>query len=218
MRYLRNFVVSTCFLPAFACGLAQQGPVRPVLSAEPPPESVSPPVAALRISPEAGPLSLSPNYIIGADDSLKIEVWKEEQLSATLTVRPDGKISLPLINDIPAAGLTPMQLSADITSRLTKFVTDPVVNVSVLAVNSKRIFMTGEIARPGPLAITPGMTILQAIATAGGPTPYANAKHIYILRGDSNKQQKIPFDYNKAVKKGDMQGVSLLPGDTVVVP
>lgn len=111
-----------------------------------------------------------------------------------------------------------MQLAADITSRLTKFVTDPIVNVSVIAVNSKRVFLIGEVGRVGPLPITPGMTILQAIAAAGGLTPYANRKHIYILRGDPAKQQKIFFDYTKAVKKGDMQGVSLLPGDTIVVP
>ena len=218
MKSLRCLFISTCLLPALVSGLAQTTPARPVLSAAPTEPVSTPPPAPPQISPEAGPLSLSPNYIIGADDSLKIEVWKEEQLSATLTVRPDGKISLPLINDIPAAGLTPMELAADITSRLTKFVTDPVVNVSVVAVNSKRVFMIGEVGHVGPLAITPGMTILQAVATAGGLTPYANRKKIYILRGDPGKQQKIFFDYNKAVKKGDMQGVSLLPGDTIVVP
>jgi polysaccharide export outer membrane protein len=163
-------------------------------------------------------VDVSANYVIGADDSLKVDVWHELQLSGTMTVRPDGKISLPLINDVVAAGFTPMQLAADLTARLTKFVTDPVVSVSVLAVNSKRIFMTGEIGRPGPLSLTPGMTILQAISAAGGPTAYANKKHMYILRGNSNKQQTIPFDYTKAVKKGDMQGIVLLPGDTVVVP
>ncbi len=110
-----------------------------------------------------------------------------------------------------------MQLEADITARLTKFVTDPVVSVTVLGVLSKRVFMIGEVGHPGPMAITPGMTILQAIATAG-LTPYANKKHIYILRGDPAKQQKILFDYNKAIKKGDMQGVTLIPGDTIVIP
>ena len=130
---------------------------------------------------------------------------------------PDGKISLPLINDIPAAGYTPEQLGADITARLTKFVTDPVVDVSVLAVNSKRVFLVGEVEHAGPMAITPGMTILQAIASAG-LTPYANKTHIYILRGDPVHQQKVMFDYKKALKKGDMQGVSLVPGDTIVVP
>jgi polysaccharide export outer membrane protein len=217
MNLFRCILISTCLLPALGTALAQQSASKPVLSADPT-VPAAPPPAPPPISPEAGPLSLSPNYIIGADDGLKIEVWKEEQLSATLTVRPDGKISLPLINDIPAAGLTPMQLAADITSRLTKFVTDPVVNVSVVAVNSKRIFMIGEIGHVGPIQMTPGMTVLQAIATAGGLTPYANKKHIYIWRGDPGKQQKIPFDYDKALKKGDMQGISLLPGDTIVVP
>ena len=165
----------------------------------------------------AGPLTVGPNYVIGADDSIQIMVWKEPQLSATVPVRPDGKITLPLVNDIQAAGFTPMQLEADITARLTKFVTDPVVSVSVLGVNSKRVFMVGEVGRPGPMQITPGMTILQAIASAG-LTPYANPKKIYILRGDPVHQQKVPFDYNKAVKKGDMQGVTLIPGDTIVVP
>lgn len=111
-----------------------------------------------------------------------------------------------------------MQLAADIAARLKKFVADPTVNVAVLGVNSKRVYLIGEIGRVGPLSISPGMTILQAIATAGGLTPYANKKKIYILRGEQGKQQKIPFDYNKALKKDDMQGVSLVPGDTIVVP
>jgi polysaccharide export outer membrane protein len=179
-----------------------------------PPAPAPPP----KVSLDAGPLSLGPDYIIGANDSLKIEVWKEPQLSTTLTVRPDGKISLPLIDDIMAAGFTPMQLKDDIATRLAKFVTDPVVDVSVLQVNSKNVFMIGNVSHVGSIPITPGMTVLQAIATAGGLTAYANGKNIYIWRGDPKKQQKIPFDYNKAVKKGDMQGVTLLPGDTIVVP
>jgi polysaccharide export outer membrane protein len=156
--------------------------------------------------------------VIGAEDSIQIIVWKEPQLSATVPVRPDGKISLPLVGDIVAAGFTPMRLSDDIKSRLTKFVTDPVVDVTVMQVNSKHIYLIGEVGRVGPLPITPGMTVLQAIASAGGLTPYANKKHIYILRGDPGKQEKIAFDYTKALKKGDMQGVSLVPGDTIVVP
>jgi polysaccharide export outer membrane protein len=174
--------------------------------------SVAPPL------PAAGPAVDSANYVIGAEDRIQVTVWKEPNLSATLPVRPDGNISLALIGDVPAAGFTPMQLAADITVRLKKFVTDPVVDVSVLGVNSKRAYMIGEVMHVGPFNISPGMTILQAIATAGGLTPYANLKHIYILRGDPGKQKKIAFDYTKAVKKGDMQGISLLPGDTIVVP
>ena len=178
------------------------------------------PVTAMATSPIAtpGPATVSANYIIGADDSIKVDVWKEPNLSAALPVRPDGMISLPLVGDIPAAGLTPMQLTAEITDRLKKFVTEPVVDVTVLAVKSRRIFVIGEIGRPGPLSLMPDMTVLQAISAAGGLTAYANKKDIYILRGDTGKQEKIAFDYNKALTKGDMQGVSLQPGDTIVVP
>jgi polysaccharide export outer membrane protein len=194
-------------------GVAQPPAAKPILSAEP---TEAPPPIATVVAP--GPASSTPDYVIGADDQLQITVWKEPNLSATLPVRPDGKISLSLVGDIPAAGETAMQLSADITTRLKKFITDPVVDVSVQAVNSKQIFFIGEIGHVGPLAITPGMTILQAIASAGGPSRFANRKHIYILRGAAGSQQKIPFDYTKALKKGDMQGVSLVPGDTIVVP
>jgi len=161
----------------------------------------------------AAPPAVSANYVIGADDSLQVTVWKEPNLSATLPVRPDGNITLPLVGDMQAAGFTPMQLADNITARLKQFVKDPVVNVSVLGVNSKRIFLIGEVLAPGPIAMTPGMTILQAIAGSGGLTPYANKKHMYILRGT----KKIPFDYTKALK-GDMQGVTLAPGDTIVAP
>lgn len=216
MNFLSRTLFSVFLVSALGTGVAQQVGGKPVLSAEPttPTPAAAP---APEVLPVAGPLTISPNYVIGADDTLKIDVWKEPQLSGQQPVRPDGKITLPLINDVAAAGFTPMQLEADITARLTKFVTDPVVSVTVLGVLSKRVFMVGEVGRPGPLSITPGMTILQAIATAG-LTPYANKKHIYILRGDAAKQEKIPFDYNKALKKGDMQGVSLIPGDTIVVP
>ena len=111
-----------------------------------------------------------------------------------------------------------MQLEADLTSRLKEFVTDPVVDVGSDGGQQQADFLCRRGWTRWPAQITPGMTILQAIATAGGLTPYANKKKIYILRGEQGKQQKIPFDYDKALKKGDMQGVSLLPGDTIVVP
>ncbi len=212
MNFPRRTLFSVFLVSALGTGFAQQVAGKPVLSAAP-----TPPAPAPAVIPVETPLTIAPNYVIGADDTLKIDVWKEPQLSGQQPVRPDGKISLPLVNDVVAAGLTPMQLEADITARLTKFVTDPVVSVTVLGVLSKRVFMIGEVGHPGPMAITPGMTILQAIATAG-LTPYANKKHIYILRGDPAKQQKILFDYNKAIKKGDMQGVTLIPGDTIVIP
>jgi polysaccharide export outer membrane protein len=144
-------------------------------------------------------------------------VWKEPTLSGTIPVRPDGMISLVLVGDLKAAGLTPMALSADIGQRLKKYIQDPVVTVVVLGVNSQRVFTVGEVNKVGPIMMTPGMTPLQAIVTAGGLTQFANSKRIYILRTVGGKQQKIPFNYKQALK-GDNQGVSLIPGDTIVVP
>lgn len=213
MNFLRGTFCSMLLVPTLAYGHAQNVG-KPVLSAAP-----APPPPAVATTPAAAGTPTDPSsYVIGADDTLQIIVWKEPQLSTTLPVRPDGKISLSLIHDVVAAGLTPMQLQADLTDRLKKFLTDPVVDVTVMAVNSKHVYMVGEIGRAGPLAIAPGMTVLQAIATAGGVTAYANKKHIYILRGEPGKQKKLPFDYEKALKKGDMQGVTLEPGDTIVVP
>ncbi len=164
----------------------------------------------------AGPMDAS-RYIIGPQDSLQVTVWKEPTLSGTIPVRPDGMISLVLVGDIPAAGQTPTALSADIAQRLKKYIQDPVVTVVVLGVNSQRVFLVGEVGKVGPIMMTPGMTPLQAIVSAGGLTQFASSKHIYILRSVSGKQQKIPFNYKQALK-GDNSGVSLLPGDTIVVP
>lgn len=176
-------------------------------------EASSDPVPATAVS---GPMDAS-TYVIGPEDQIQVTVWKEPQLTGPLMVRPDGRISLPLIHDIQAAGFTPTQLSNDIAQRLSKYLTDPTVEVTVLAVKSKNIYLMGEVGHVGPIPIAPGMTILQAIATAGGLTPYANPKKIYILRGDAGHQKQIHFDYNKA-KKGDMQGIELMPGDTIFVP
>jgi polysaccharide export outer membrane protein len=226
MTFLRCTLLSIWLLPALAAGLAQQTVGKPVPSAKPaavPPiarPSTSPPIARPSAArPIAGPTAVTPDYIIGADDVLSVTVWDNPNFSTpNLPVRPDGKITLPMVGDIQAAGFTPMQLAADITTRLKQFIIDPVtVNVSVLAVNSKHVYMIGEIMHVGPVNITPGMTVLQAIATAGGLTPYANKKHIYILRGEPGKQKNIPFDYTRALKRGDMQGITLAPGDTIVI-
>ncbi|WP_348267881.1 polysaccharide biosynthesis/export family protein [Edaphobacter paludis] len=158
------------------------------------------------------------HYVIGAEDTLQITVWKEPTLSGTVPVRPDGRISLVLLGDLPAAGMTPMQLAADIAQRLKKYIQDPSVSVVVLAVNSQRIFIIGEVGHVGAVSMTAGMTPLQAIAAAGGLSPFAHAKSIYILRGTGAAQKKIPFNYKKALKGDDKQDVSLEPGDTIVVP
>lgn len=168
------------------------------------------------VAPGASPQS-SPAYIIGPDDSLQIVVWQDAKLSGVLPVRPDGMISVALIGDVAAAGKTPMDLAKDLTERLKQYITDPTVSVTVMAVNSKRIFMIGEVTHVGPVPLTLEMTPLQAIASAGGLTPYANKGKIYILRLVNGKQTKIRFDYKKALL-GDDLGPKLLSGDTIVVP
>jgi polysaccharide export outer membrane protein len=160
----------------------------------------------------------SARYVIGPDDSLAITVWKEPSLSGTIPVRPDGMISMPLIGDLHAASRTPMQLSDDITQKLKKYIQDPNVSVVVMADSSQRIFLIGEVGHVGPVAMTPGMSPLQAIAAGGGLSAFANSKKIYILRNEGGKQQKIPFNYKKALKGEDAQEVTLKPGDTIVVP
>ncbi len=221
-----NYVTAVAFLCLVSNPFAlaqpkflQQGAPKPVLSAQPAAPQASPTEAGALSAPQAaGTGEVSASYVIGPDDSIQVTVWKEPGLSGSFPVRPDGMISLSLVGDIPAAGKTPMQLGADITTLLKKYMTDPSVSVTVLGVNSKHIFMLGEVGHVGALPLSAGMTPLQAIAMSGGLTPYANKKHIYILRGAKPNQKKIPFDYTKAIKSGDLQGIELQPGDTIVVP
>lgn len=165
------------------------------------------------------PVAVDPNtYVIGAEDALHVAVWKENDLTATIPVRPDGMISLPLLNDVQAAGLTPMQLAASITEKLKKYVSDPRVTVVVTAMNSRRVYVLGEVLHTGPMALTPNMTILQALAQAGF-SQFANTKGIYVLRVENGKQQKLAFNYKQAIKGESMeQNIVLKPGDTIVVP
>ena len=160
----------------------------------------------------------SASYVIGPDDQLHVSVWREPDLTNTMPVRADGMISLPLLNDVQAAGLTPMQLAASISEKLKKYITDPHVTVEVIQMNSQRIYIMGEVAHPGAMNRTPEMTVLQALASAGF-TQFANTKGIYVLRTENGKQQKLPVNYKKLVKGDDMQqNYVLKPGDTIVVP
>jgi polysaccharide export outer membrane protein len=160
-----------------------------------------------------------PTYVIGPQDGLNINVWKEAELSGPLQVRPDGKISIPLLNDVQASGQTAMQLSAQITTGLKKYIADPHVTVIVTAINSRRVYVLGEVAHAGGFGLIPGMTVLQAIANADGLTQFAHGKRIYVLRNENGKQVKYPFNYNKVVNgQNQEQNIELKSGDTVVVP
>ena len=166
------------------------------------------------------PLVSQADYLIGSEDVLQINVWKEPDFSTTaVPVRADGKISLPLLDDIQAAGLTPQQLSRNVAERLRQFVSEPRVTVIVTAMNSRRAYVMGQVTRQGAVSLVSNMTVLQAISAAGGLGQFANGKKIYILRTVNGRQQRLAFNYNEVIK-GDRpeQNIFLKPGDTVVVP
>jgi polysaccharide export outer membrane protein len=175
--------------------------------------------ASIKGAAQTGAVPTDPNYVIGPQDIVDISVWKEPDLSRSVPVRPDGKISLPLLNDVQAAGLTPVQLGEQIASNLTKYMTNPQVTVIVSQINSQRIYILGEVARAGSYTLLPDMTVLQALSDAGGFTPFANTKRVYVLRQDSGRQQKFPFNYKDVISgKDPSQNITLKSGDTIIVP
>jgi polysaccharide biosynthesis/export protein len=169
---------------------------------------------------EEGASAASADYVIGAQDMLAINVWKEQELSLNgVEVRLDGKISVPLIDDVQAAGLTPNQLKDAITEKLKEYVTAPQVTVIVTRVGSKNVFILGEVAREGAIPMQPQMRVLDALAIAGGFTPFAGKNHVKILRGHSDNPAEFTFDYDRFVDGEDVaQNILLLPGDQIIVP
>jgi polysaccharide export outer membrane protein len=160
------------------------------------------------------------SYVIGAEDVLSIYVWKEPEMSKSVPVRPDGMISLPLIGEVKAAGYTPVQLQGVLADSMKKYVSEPQVTVIVEKVASLSFNMVGEISKPGYYPLTRRMTVLDAIALAGGFKDFAKTKKVYILRTSSNgAEQRIPFNYNEVIKgKNPQQNIELQPRDTIVVP
>lgn len=160
-----------------------------------------------------------PGYHIGPEDVLQIDVWKEADFSASSPVRADGKISVPLLNDVQAAGLTPIQLAASLREQLSKYVVDPKITVSVTQMNSRKAYVMGQVNRQGIVRLQSNLTVLQAISAAGGLAPFANGKKIYVLRSHGGEQLKLPFNYDAVIKgKHAEQNVALQPGDTIIVP
>ena len=173
--------------------------------------------AAPTAQPEG--VATPPGYVIGPDDALTVVFWREKELSADVVVRPDGMISLPLLNDVKAEGLTPEQLRVSLTSAAAKFVEEPTVTVVVKAINSRKVFITGQVSKPGPYPLGGPTTVLQLIAMAGGIAEYADKKEITILRNENGRQIALPFNYKDVMKgKKLQQNIELKAGDTVVVP
>jgi len=165
------------------------------------------------------PVKVGKDYVIGADDVLDVSVWKEQDLTRTLQVRPDGKISMPLLGDVEAAGLTPSQLAQTVSDKLKRYLTAPQVTIILTQINSQRVYVTGEVTRPGAYPVLPGMTILQAITSAGGLTQFANAKKIFLMRDENHIQTKYPFSYKEVLdgRKAE-ENLPVRAGDTIVVP
>jgi polysaccharide export outer membrane protein len=159
------------------------------------------------------------SYRIGVEDDLQISVWKETDLSITVVVRPDGMITMPLVNDVRVVGLTPAELQAQLTEKLKPFVNEPQVTVIVRGIRSRKVFLYGQVGRGGAYPLIARKTVLELLAEAGGLSPFAKKGSIYILREVDHKQVKIPFNYNNALKgKKANEDIELLPGDIVVVP
>ena len=175
-------------------------------------------------SPDTPPQRVAPvkpdSYVIGSEDVLSINVWKEQELSRQVPVRPDGMISLPLLGDVKATGLTPLQLQDQLTTDLKKYISDPQVTVMVVQVNSLAFNVVGEVLKPGYYPLTRRMTVLDAIAMAGGFRDFAKVKKIYVLRTEADgKQVRLPFNYKNVVRgKNSSQNIELQPRDTLVVP
>jgi polysaccharide biosynthesis/export protein len=161
----------------------------------------------------------SDSYVIGPDDVLSIQIWKEDALSKTVTVRTDGKISLPLIDDIQAAGFTPLKLKEILTEKFKEYVDAPLVTVIVQNAKSYKIYISGEIGKPGVYSLVEEISIIQFIPMTGGFTPWANQKKILVIRREKGKETRIIINYKKIVSGEDMTGnIMLKPGDTIIVP
>lgn len=182
----------------------------------PPPSASANPITAT--APPKG-VALPPGYVIGPEDVLTIVFWRDKDLSGDVQVRPDGKISVPLLNDIEAAGLTPDQLRTKLSEAATKFVQEPTPTVVVKEIHSRHVFITGNVGKPGSIPLNSDMTVLQLIAASGGLLEYADSKNIVIIRTENGRQKHMKFNYKDVIKqKKPEQNIVLKPGDTVVVP
>jgi polysaccharide export outer membrane protein len=188
--------------PAVARPAAATGQ-KPAATAPTPPPGVTPPSG----------------YVIGPEDVLAVLFWREKDLSVDVSVRPDGMITLPLVNDLKAAGLTPDQLREAVQKAAAQFVEDPNVTIVVKQINSRKVFVTGQVAKPGTYPLIGETSVLQMIATAGGLADFAKGDRIVIMRTRGGKTETLKFNYKDVIKGKKLeQNILLLPGDTIVVP
>lgn len=176
------------------------------------------PAARKPDAPDTSALVDPDAYHIGLDDQLMISVWHEPELSLSVVVRPDGMITLPLLNDLHVVGLKPTELQQMLIEKLKPFVSEPQVTVIVQGIRSRKVYLVGNVGKQGAYNLDGGETVLQLLATCGGVGTFAKADSIYVLRTENKKQVRIPFQYKKAIKGRAKDDVILQPGDVVVVP
>lgn len=212
MKFWTSLIISAAIFPAMVWAQDTPKPAEKPATSEKAAATADP-------SPGPGPAAVPADYKIGPQDVLRVDVWKEPQITRDVPVRPDGRISIPLLNDMQAAGLTPTELAAAIRQGLRKYITEPEVTVTVTEINSRRVFVTGEVARAGAFPLLPNMTVLQILSSCGGFTQFANTKKIFVLRTEAGKQVKIPVNYKNLISGNKPEeNILLQPGDTVVVP
>jgi polysaccharide export outer membrane protein len=207
MRMDFNGLVAAFTLPFIVLVFALSGPA--IGSAETPANQPNSKKAA----------AIDPSYIIGPTDILEIQVWREPDFSRQVLVRPDGKLTLPLVGDIHVSGMNTMDLKELLTAKLKDYIDSPEVTVILVESHSKNFYIIGKVARPGTYALTPGMTVLQALSVAGGLGEWADKDSIRIIRSSDTKEKVIRFDYDKVMSGKNLeQNIPLKPNDTIVVP
>jgi len=207
VHFMKNLLFRAVCVAGLCHGLAT-----PVAAQQPPQSRPASGTAA----PVAA--TLPPSFVIGVSDVLSISFWRDPRMSADVVVRPDGMISLPLLNDVHAAGSTPAQLAVILAEAAVKFIADPDVVVMVKEIHSRRVFVLGNVVTPGMVTLSADMNVLQVIAVAGGLREYADKDNIVIIRTENGQEKRLKFNYDDVLKgKNVKQNVLLQPGDTVVV-
>jgi polysaccharide export outer membrane protein len=224
MKTTATFAATALVMCVAMPGFAQTKPATPPAPTTPAAKASAPaptaPAAKAPAPTPAGSLVTPPaDYVIGAGDVLAISYYKEKDMTADYIVRPDGKITLPLLNDLDANGLTTDQLREKLTQQSVKFFVDPNITVGVRTINSRKMFITGGVNKPGPIDLLVPLDVMSAISVAGGLKEYANGKNIIVLRTEGGKQKAIRFNYKEVSEGKNLdQNIPLKPGDKVVVP
>ena len=183
------------------------------------PATVDANIPIARAKQTTPPAIVPSDYIVGIEDELKIDVWKEPELSTSVVVRPDGKITIPLVNDVYVVGMTTKQLQDTLTEKLRAFVNEPQVTIVVQGIRSRKVYLVGQVGRSGAFNLNGRRTALEMLVEAGGLGPYAKADNIYILRRQGETEQRLKFNYKKALRGNDPKSdILLVPGDIIVVP